>query len=749
MKLEMMWRVRVLMALAMACLVVGFVARVKAGQAKSSDSTKVKADEIGGVVTSSKGPEAGVWVIAETTDLATKFVKIVVTDDQGRYLIPQLPKGNYKIWVRGYGLIDSSPLRTSPGRTADLKALIAPSAKAAAQYYPSDYWYSLIKVPDASEFPMKPTPALPYKGQVQATAGGLTAEQADESGFNVPKVMENQQQWITVMKHTCQGCHQLGDFATRDLTHLARYHFSSSQEAWATRIHFGQAGFTGMPRAFRDYVDQQRAIKMFADWTDRIVAGELPPAPPRPEGVERNIVISEWDWSTAGGHPHDEISTDKWNPRVNANGLVYGADYNLSVLNVLDSQNATEHNIAMPVTGDKSSMRTTWSQKLALPSPFYGEEMILGSEVGGTHSLAMDDDGRIWDTTTLRASPNPAYCKQGSDNPFAKQYPLPASGKQVALYDPETGKTTPLDTCFGTHHVNIAKGKDGKVFFDNGGNGVVGWIDPAILAKTGSIEKAQGWCAAYLDKNGDGKIDHSIANAIQIRGYGVVVSPTDGAVWVSEPGPIPGRLTRVTLGSNPPSTCSAEIYQPPYHNPNLAGVVGFTPRGIDVDSHGIIWTALSSSSQLARFDRSKCKVLTGPTATGQHCPEGWTVYTTPGPRMKGVTDDSSSDFLYYNFVDQYNALGLGENVPIVNGTNSDSLEAFLPDSKKWVVMRVPYPMGYYSRSMDGRIDDPNAGWKGRGVWSTSAPDLAWHMEGAAGQTPKVIHVQLRPNPLAD
>ncbi len=104
--------------------------------------------------------------------------------------------------------------------------------------------------------------------------------------------------------------------------------------------------------------------------------------------------------------------------------------------------------------------------------------------------------------------------------------------------------------------------------------------------------------------------------------------------------------------------------------------------------------------------------------------------------MKGVTDDSSANFLYYNFVDQFNTLGLGENIPIVNGTDSDSLEALIPDSKKWVVMRVPYPMGYYSRSIDGRIDDPKAGWKGRGLWSTSAPDLAWHMEGGPGHDPQ-------------
>ncbi len=344
-------RLRVVMVFVMACLVAGWIVRVEAGQTETSGPLKVKPNEIGGVVISARGPEAGVWVIAETTDLPTKFVKIVVTDDQGRYLLPELPKASYKVWVRGYGLVDSAPVQKMPGSPVNLKAEIAPTAKDAAQYYPADYWYSLIKVPDNSEFPMKPTPAPPYKGQTEATGEGLrVAEQVDESGVRAAKVMENQQQWIVTMKHTCQGCHQIGDFATRDLSHLSRYHFSSSQEAWATRIHFGQAGFTGMPGAFRDYVDQQRAIKMFADWTDRIAAGELPPSPPRPEGVERNVVITEWDWSNSGGHPHDEISTDKWNPNVNANGPVYGADFNLSVLDELDPQTNTVKVIPMPVT---------------------------------------------------------------------------------------------------------------------------------------------------------------------------------------------------------------------------------------------------------------------------------------------------------------------------------------------------------------------------------------------------------------
>ena len=193
----------------------------------------------------------------------------------------------------------------------------------------------------------------------------------------------------------------------------------------------------------------------------------------------------------------------------------------------------------------------------------------------------------------------------------------------------------------------------------------------------------------------------------------------------------------------------SEIYEPPFDNPKMPGVFGFAPRGIDVDRNGVIWTALSGSSHLASFDRRKCKVTNGPTATGQHCPEGWTLYTTPGPKMKGVTDDSSADFEYYNWVDRFNTLGLGQNIPIVNGTGSDSLEAFIPGSKKWFVMRVPYPMGFYSRGMDGRIDDPKAGWKGRGIWATYGEDLTWHTEGGVGTLSKAVKFQIRPNPLAN
>jgi hypothetical protein len=175
-------------------------------------------------------------------------------------------------------------------------------------------------------------------------------------------------------------------------------------------------------------------------------------------------------------------------------------------------------------------------------------------------------------------------------------------------------------------------------------------------------------------------------------------------------------------------------------------VESYSPEGIDVDTDGVVWTALAGTNQLASFDRRKCKVFNGPTATGQHCPEGWTLYPVPGPTFKGGT--VPADFFYYNWVDRFNTFGLGDNVPVITGTFSDSLIVFDPKTKKLATLRVPYPLGFYTRFVDGRIDDPKAGWKGRGLWSSDDTRVSSHNEGGKGATSYVAHFQLRPDPLA-
>ncbi|MFZ0017941.1 MAG: carboxypeptidase-like regulatory domain-containing protein, partial [Acetobacteraceae bacterium] len=136
-----------------SALLLLLLARPASAQVSASDATiHVGASAIGGVVTSAKGPEAGVWVIAETNDLPTKYAKIVVTDDAGRYLLPDLPPATYEIWVRGYGLADSKRIRAKPGERLNLAASIAADAHQAAQIYPAIYWYSMLKIPDESLF---------------------------------------------------------------------------------------------------------------------------------------------------------------------------------------------------------------------------------------------------------------------------------------------------------------------------------------------------------------------------------------------------------------------------------------------------------------------------------------------------------------------------------------------------------------------------------------------------------------------
>ena len=321
-----------------------------------------------------------------------------------------------------------------------------------------------------------------------------------------------------------------------------------------------------------------------------------------------------------------------------------------------------------------------------------------------------------------------------------------------------------IDTCFGTHHLQFAEDANHTLYFSGSGP-VLAWFNTKLFDETKDEQKAQGWTPYVIDTNGNGKrdayvepnqpVDPTKDKRIQGGSYGVIPSPgrwVDLAVGAGRDLPLRGQqgrarpIIRTVLGPNPPQTALTEFYEPPFNNPK-SPVNGYTPRGIDIDRNGVVWTALAGSGHLASFDRRKCKgPLNGPTATGQHCPEGWTLHVTPGPKFKGVTDESNTDMLYYNWVDQFDTLGLGRNVPFATGSYSDALIAFAEG--KFVVMRVPYPMGFYHRGVDGRIDDPKAGWKGKGLWANYGAYTPWHYEGGKGQTSKAVHFQLRPDPLA-
>jgi hypothetical protein len=730
-----------------AILIAGCLIVTRAGlNAQQAAAVKVSPNDIGGTVSSSKGPEAGVWVIAETTDLPTRYIKEVVTDDRGRYLIPDLPKAKYTVWARGYGLVDSPKVAADPGKQVDLKPTVAPDAKAAAQYYPANYWYSLMKVPEKNEFPG-----------------------TGPSGNGISTSVQNQAQWLHLVKtDSCESCHQLGNAYTRTIPALFAGLDSPSQ-SWLRRVQSGQAG-SAMVGGLSQ-LGTERALAQFADWTTRIAQGELPAqAPPRPQGMERNVVITQWDWADPKAYLHDEIATDKRNPNVNANGLIYGSpEESRDYLPVLDPVHNTIAQVKVPYRDPN----TPGQPQPLKPSNIWGDEAIWDSHTT-VHNPMFDQRGRVWYTARIRASANPDYCKAGSGLISAKLTPVATSGRQLSVYDPATKQTSMIDTCFATHHLIFASDANNTLWTSSGGGGgVVGWLNTKTWDETHDEQKSQGWTALVLDTNGNGKRDPYVegeqrvatapsgeslgtSSAVNSKGdstkdtrlnaafYGLAVGP-DGMVWGSVLG-FPGGIVRLNPGSNPPETALAEYYEVPYNNPK-AHFSGFSPRGMDVDGNGVAWVVLGSG-HLASFDRRKCKgPLNGPTATGQQCPEGWTLYPSPGPNFKNVTDSGSADSHYYDWVDQFDTLGLGKNTPIATGNSSDSLLALV--NGKWVILRVPYPLGFFAKGMDGRIDDAKAGWKGKGVWTTWGTRTPFHSETGKGTMSKVVHFQIRPNPLAD
>ena len=709
---------------------VAFAATLVAIQSPDVDG------DITGVVNSVSGPEAGVWVIAETDDLDTQFRKIVVTNDDGRFALPDLPAADYEVWVRGYGLLDSEPVTGTPGESLNLEVGQAATPQEAAQVYPANYWYSLLEPPAENEFPG-----------------------TGSSGNGISESLQSHAAWVDLTKQGCQLCHQMGNRFTYDTSHLTQ--FDSTAEAWDHRITFGQRG-SQMSNVMNRF-GRDRGLTMFADWSDRIAAGEVPEAPPRPAGVERNVVLTMWEWGNETSYVHDEVTTDKRDPTVNADGLVYGVSITQDTLVITDTENHQSLELEIPLRESADMVPSMFPTAAGFePSPYWGEEIIFDAPAN-PHNPMMDAEGRVWLTSTIRRRDNPDWCKSGSDHPSAQYFPVARSGRQISVFDPETQSFKLIDSCYATHHLQFGEDAQDTLWFSGDAN-VVGWLDTKLYDQGGDERSSQGWCPTVIDTNGDGRItkpwnepgedaDRNLDTRVRGFAYGVIPNPLDDSVWIARTAPFPGRLVRLDRGTNPPETCIAEVYEPPsVENPSIDAEVtmtGHAPRGVDIDRHGVVWTALSGSGHMASFDRSKCRVLSGPEATGQHCPEGWTLYPTPGPQMKNVTDAGSADYHYYNWVDQFDTLGLGENVPIAPGSGSDSLLALLPETGEWVVLRVPYPLGFFARGLDGRIDDPNAGWKGRGLWANYGSNLNWHIEGGKGRKSSLIHFQIRPHPLAD
>ena len=715
----MPFRQILLSGVAAGALIAAEAALQSETRAQDRQAVEIDADDIGGVVTGPNGPEAGVWVIAETTDLPTRYTKSVVTDDLGRYVIPDLPVVNYQVFVRGYGLVDSPRMRAKPGQILNHAAVPAPNARAAAHYYPAIYWYTMMNMPPRADF------------------GGST---------DIPKTI-TPEIWRQRMGNVdCVGCHQLGQESTRTIP--AQFgHFETGEEAWMRRIAAGQSGESMTNRI----AGQLGGVpyKYFGDWTDRIAEGELPKQKPeRPQGEERNIVVTTWDWSQPNKYLHDLISSDRRKPTVNAYGKLFGSpDYSTDMMPILDPKTHTVTYFKMPVADASMPVSLGPGHAGAIepttPSAYWGDAVLWDTRANN-HNAMFDGKGRLWIAASVRGLDNPDFCKKGSDHPSAKIFPLERSSRQAAMLEPDTMKYHFIDTCFGTHHPQFGYDADNTLWFSGSGQ-VAGWVNTRVWDETGDVRKAQGWAPFVLDVSGNGKLDEWTEPGKPVEAgkdirfnpgsgpYAVMPHPTDGSVWYTV-GVFAGRPGFLRFD---PQTRLSEFYAIPQR--------GIGVRGGDIDKDGVLWGS-GSSGHLISFDRRKCEApLNGPKATGDHCPEGFAFHRYPGPSFEGF-EDGSAEASYYTWVDQHNAVGLGENVPISTANLQDGFVG-LKDGKM-ILMRVPYPMGFYAKGLDARIDDPNAGWKGRGLWSSSGDRTPWLNELGKGARPMAVQIQVRPDPLA-
>jgi streptogramin lyase len=623
-------------------------------------------DTIGGQVvnTTKRSAEAGVWVIAETDALPTHFRKIVVTDENGRFLLPDLPLASYHVWVRGYGLTDSAPVNASLGDTLTLRVNDASSARVAAKVYPASYWFSLYEPP---------------------------------ADADIPNAYTGRDHWVAQMKLGCMLCHQLGGEMTR---------------LWAKPEHWDviwqRAGNMGRTA---DRIGRDALRSSFASWNSRIAQGEVPEAPPRPSGLERHVVVTQWAWGDKEAYIHDEVATDKRNPALYPYGKVYGVDIGQDKLWALDP---VTHSVSFYPVPTRNGFATPWNLEAFQSWNVY-------KNPANPHNPMLDDTGKVWITTQIRRElpeDRPSFTKQAitsevQDDSSAERLAEDEGNhhRQLGYFDTKTERFVLIDTAYGTHHLQFDW--QGRLW-TTGDSVALGMFDPSKFDPDDPLNTEGAAQRAWV------KVDSTTGKPVSGGGYGIIVSPVSGVVWRASPSAA-GPANKIM--SFDPKTRVFKDYPLP---PPARG-----PRGIDASTDGNLWFG-TGSGHLGRFD---------PVA------ERFTYWQSPGPKLRATgAETGSADFHYYIWVDQFDTLGMGKDMVILTGTNSDALLVFDPTTEKFTTIRVPYPLGMFHRGLDGRIDDPEAGWKGRGLWVNYGGDPIMFTERTG--MGYLNHVQLRPHPLA-
>ena len=492
-------------------------------------------------------------------------------------------------------------------------------------------------------------------------------------------------------------------------------------------------------------------FKYYGDWTDRIAKGELPQAKPtRPQGVERNIVVTSWEWGDPKKYLHDLIASDRRNPTVNAYGPLFGSP-EYSTDNYADPRSQDAQGDVLQDAGARSrhagsARARTRRQPSSRCSPRpIGATRRSGTPGPTTTTRMFDKKGRVWLAANVRGMDNPDFCKKGSDHPSAKVFPLERSSRQVTMLDPKTMKYTFVDTCFGTHHPQFGYDANDTLWLSGTGQ-VAGWINTKMFDETGDAAKAQGWSPFVLDTNGNGKRDDYVEPdqpvdpakdkriAPALGPYAVMPSPVDGSIWytVGVFAGTPGflRFDPATQTDGSLQRAAAGLRHPRRRHRQERRAVGVGCRA------AISPASTAASARVRSTGRRRPAIIVRRAGRSTSIPARASQGSGRTAPSRATTPGSTST----------TRSGSARTSRCRPPTSMTGLVA-LKDGKM-ILLRVPYPMGFYAKGFDGRIDDPNAGWKGRGLWTTSGDRTPWLMEGGKGSMPRAVHFQLRPDPLA-
>ncbi len=383
------------------------------------------------------------------------------------------------------------------------------------------------------------------------------------------------------------------------------------------------------------------------------------------------------------------------------------------------------------------------------PSAYWGEEKIWTAHFNN-HNAMLDEKGRVWMTAAFRDEKNqPAFCKR---IPTIRRPSCPLDrerSRMLTVYDPKTQKSEFVDTCFTTHHLNFAYDANNTLWTSSGGGGgVVGWVNIKMWDETHDPAQVAGLDALIVDTSGDGK-----------RGeYTEPGKPADpGKDMRHRPGVLrrdgePER--RHGLGHDPHQSRLDRAHRSGLEpaRDRALGNLQCPDAGLRSARRrhrqqgrclGFARLAAISAASTAPSARARSTVRPRRATTARKAGRSTSIRARAS---KGI-GDNSAESSYYSWVDQHNTLGLGKDVPVSTANLMDGLAALGKDGKM-VSLRVPYPMGFFAKGLDGRIDDPNAGWKGRGLWTSSGDRAPWQYEGGKGMKPMAVHFQMRPDPLA-